>query len=125
MTVNDGGAGGHQPDDDPHAGDRVSNDRPDTVDRGRTVTEWAHAGDVFGSIVAGLLLGLLGDRVLGTEPWLVIFGVTAGFAVGFWRMYERSKEIVDEAMRRQRYARGSGDSTPTRDEDDWGSWTGA
>jgi len=69
----------------------------------RMMSDWSNSGDVFGSILAGLLLGLLGDWVFGTDPWLVVIGVVAGFTVGFWRMYERSKEIVDEAIRRQRY----------------------
>lgn len=70
------------------------------------MTDWSNAGDLFASILAGLLLGLVLDGLLGTDPWLVVVGVVAGFGVGFWRMYERSKDIVDEAMRRQRYDGG-------------------
>ncbi len=74
------------------------------ADKQSLVGEWSSSGDFFGAILAGLLLGLLGDWLLGTAPWLVVMGVIAGFGVGFWRMYEFSKRIEDqaEAARRER-----------------------
>ncbi len=66
------------------------------------VGDWSTTGDFFGAILAGLLVGLLLDRLLGTSPWLVIVGVIAGFAVGFRKMYEFSKKIEDEAEKARR-----------------------
>jgi len=42
----------------------------------------------FGSIMAGLLLGALGDKALGSYPLLVVLGIIAGSSVGFWRMWK-------------------------------------
>lgn len=86
----------------------------------RMMSDWSNSGDVFASILAGLAIGLAGDWLLGTDPWLVVVGVVAGFAVGFWRMYERSKEIVDEALRRQRYDGGR----HVNDVSETGDWNG-
>jgi len=42
----------------------------------------------FGSIMAGLLLGALADKVLGTYPLVVVIGIIAGSVIGFWRMWQ-------------------------------------
>jgi F0F1-type ATP synthase assembly protein I len=42
----------------------------------------------FGSIMAGLLVGFLGDKALGTYPLLVVIGIIGGSVVGFWRMWQ-------------------------------------
>lgn len=39
-------------------------------------------------ILAGLGLGFVLDRVLGTSPWLLIAGVVVGFIVGFYLVYK-------------------------------------
>lgn len=65
-------------------------------------SSWSATGDFFGAILAGLLLGLLGDRLLGTDPWLVVIGVIAGFGIGFWRMMQYSEKIEDEAAKLER-----------------------
>ncbi len=68
------------------------------------VGDWSATGDFFGAILAGLLIGLVGDAVLDTAPWLVVVGVIAGFGVGFQKMYEFSKqiELQAEAARKER-----------------------
>ncbi len=57
----------------------------------RRVSEHVAAGvdstAFFGSIMAGLLLGFLGDKVLSTYPLLVVLGIIAGSIIGFWRMW--------------------------------------
>ena len=58
---------------------------------------WSQAGSFLGSILSGMLLGLLADQWLGTEPWLVVIGSLAGIYSGFinvWR-YSESIEVPD------------------------------
>jgi ATP synthase protein I len=54
---------------------------------------WLEGGSFFGSILAGTLLGYLGDRWLGTEPWLVVVGILVGAYSGFMRIWHYSKRI--------------------------------
>jgi len=65
----------------------------------RKMTSQAGAGmeaaGFFSSILAGFLLGLLGDRLLGTEPLLVVAGIIAGSATGFWKMWQLAKRQDD------------------------------
>jgi F0F1-type ATP synthase assembly protein I len=81
--------------------------------------DWSQAGGFFSSILAGLLLGLAADYFLNTEPWLVVGGIVAGFAVGFWRMIVFSNRIMEQASnpRLQRIARMRRDAE-AEDEDD-------
>ena len=69
--------------------------------------DWSQAGGFFSSILSGLVIGLAGDYFLNTEPWLVVGGIVAGFAVGFWRMVVFSNRIMEQASnpRLQRIAR--------------------
>jgi F0F1-type ATP synthase assembly protein I len=75
--------------------------------KGSSVGDWSTTSDFFGAILAGLLLGLLGDAWLDTAPWLVVIGVIAGFGVGFMKMYEFSKKIEDQAEAARRHRDGS------------------
>ena len=61
---------------------------------GRAVSDgWGRSGAFAGSIISGTLLGLLADRWLGTEPWLVVIGVIVGSYSGFMNMWRWSKEM--------------------------------
>jgi F0F1-type ATP synthase assembly protein I len=42
----------------------------------------------FGSIMAGMLLGFLADKVFGTAPLFIVIGIITGSVVGFWRMWQ-------------------------------------
>lgn len=87
---------------------------PDDSTARSMMSDWSATGGFFASVLAGLLLGLGGDWLLSTSPWLTVVGVVAGFGVGFWRMMEYSKKIEDEAQRAQRLRRAE----PEPD-DDW------
>lgn len=49
---------------------------------------WVAGGSFFASIMAGTLIGWLGDHWLSTEPWLLVAGIVLGSANGFYRMWE-------------------------------------
>jgi ATP synthase protein I len=64
------------------------------------VTEgWVRGGSFVGSILSGMLLGLLADRWLGTKPWLVVIGILVGSYAGFMRMWQYSKDLVKDPER--------------------------
>jgi F0F1-type ATP synthase assembly protein I len=54
-------------------------------------TGWIATGSFLGSILSGMLLGYLGDRWLGTRPWLIIAGFLLGSYSGFMRLWHYSK----------------------------------
>lgn len=45
--------------------------------------------------IAGLALGWLVDRVLGTAPWGLIVGGVTGVAVGMWTLVRRAVQLQD------------------------------
>ncbi len=52
-----------------------------------SVSDGLNVGSVFlGSILAGTLLGFLGDLWLNTDPWLVVIGAVTGSINGFVQM---------------------------------------
>lgn len=54
---------------------------------GEAVTQGAEAGGFFASLISGLLLGLLLDHWLETDPVFVVVGIVAGAATGFVKMW--------------------------------------
>jgi len=56
--------------------------------------------DLISYIVAGLLLGLLLDWVLGTTPVMVIIWTLFGVGVGYWRLWQSSAELEEQAKDR-------------------------
>jgi ATP synthase protein I len=61
---------------------------------------WIQGGSFLGSILSGTLLGLLADRWLGTDPWLVVIGIVVGSYSGFmnvWRQAKRAEEAGRES----------------------------
>jgi ATP synthase protein I len=67
---------------------------------GRALDEgWLRGGSLFGSLLAGTLLGYFADKWLGTEPWLVIVGIVLGSYAGFMKLWHYSKQMDDDARR--------------------------
>ena len=73
-----------------------SNHRSDLI-RG-----WSGSADIFGSILAGLLIGLGLDALFGTSPVFVVALVVVAAIGAFYKSYadsERLEELAEEAIR--------------------------
>lgn len=57
-----------------------------TTHRGEMVRGWSGAGDVFGSVLAGLLIGLALDAWLNTAPIFVMTFVVAASVGAFFKI---------------------------------------
>lgn len=62
---------------------------------GRAVAAGVESASFFASIMSGLLLGFVADRVLGTYPSGVVVGIIVGSVVGFWRMWTMATRADD------------------------------
>lgn len=56
--------------------------------------------DLISYIVAGLLIGLLLDWLFGTTPVMVIIWTLLGIGVGYWRLWQSSAELEEQAKDR-------------------------
>ena len=84
---------------DDQNGNRASSLSPDR----RSVTGGFSSGvDLISSVVAGLLLGLGLDWWLGTEPVFVVIGIIAGFGSGFFKLWQLSAVLEEQAKERKR-----------------------
>ena len=62
---------------------------------GRAAADGVEAAGFFASIMAGLLLGWLGDGVFNTRPLFIVLGIIAGSVTGFWRMWTIATRETD------------------------------
>jgi ATP synthase protein I len=54
---------------------------------------YAAALSLFAAVVAGLIVGWLLDRWLGTKPWLLVTGLVVGAAAGFYEFIRATTKI--------------------------------
>jgi ATP synthase protein I len=54
---------------------------------------YAAAFSLFAAVVAGLIIGWLLDRWLGTGPWLLVTGIVLGSAAGFYELIRASSKL--------------------------------
>jgi len=54
---------------------------------------YAAAFSLFAAVVAGLVLGWLLDRWLGTGPWLLLTGIVLGSAAGLYEFVRASSKL--------------------------------
>jgi ATP synthase protein I len=54
---------------------------------------YAAAFSLFCAVVAGLIIGWLLDRWLGTSPWLLVTGIVLGAAAGFYEFIRSAAKI--------------------------------
>ena len=62
---------------------------------------FSSGADLISSVVAGLLLGLGLDWWLGTRPVFTIIGIIAGFASGFYKLWQLSAVLEEQAKERR------------------------
>jgi len=55
---------------------------------------YAAAFSLFAAVVAGLVLGWLLDRWLGTQPWLLLTGIVLGSAAGLYEFIRSSSKLT-------------------------------
>jgi F0F1-type ATP synthase assembly protein I len=58
---------------------------------------WSASGNLFASIITGLLFGLGLDYWLGTSPVFVVILIVVASYGGFRKMYAESEEIEEQA----------------------------
>ena len=54
---------------------------------------YAAAFSLFTAVVAGLIVGWVLDRWLGTRPWLLVGGIVLGAATGFYQFIRISSKL--------------------------------
>ena len=54
---------------------------------------YAAALSLFASVVAGIIVGWLLDRWLGTAPWLLVAGIVLGAVAGFYEFIRQTAKI--------------------------------
>ena len=73
----------------------MNNDTPTQQVHSAVNEGWMQGGSFFGSVVAGILVGFLADRWLGTAPWLVVIGIVVGSYAGFMNLWHYSKRMEE------------------------------
>ena len=67
-------------------------DEKEEINR-KTGLAYAAAISLFAAVVAGLIVGWLLDRWLGTRPWLLVTGLVLGAAAGFYEFIRATTKI--------------------------------
>jgi ATP synthase protein I len=70
-----------------------SDDDQQEINR-KTGLAYAAAFSLFAAVVAGLILGWLLDRWLGTKPWLLLAGLVLGSAAGLYEFIRSSSKLT-------------------------------
>ncbi|MEA2002720.1 MAG: AtpZ/AtpI family protein [Actinomycetota bacterium] len=83
--------------------DRTGSGRSGIVpDRHSITGGFAPGVDLISSVIAGLLLGLGLDWWLNTSPIFVIIGGVLGFGSGFYKLWQYSAVLEEQAKDRRR-----------------------
>jgi len=51
---------------------------------------------LFAAVIAGLIIGWLLDRWLGTRPWLLVVGLVLGAAAGFYEFIRAASRLSED-----------------------------
>lgn len=70
----------------------MSDENQEEINR-KSGLAYAAAFSLFAAVVAGLILGWLMDRWLGTQPWLLVTGLVLGAAAGLYEFIRSSSKL--------------------------------
>jgi ATP synthase protein I len=70
----------------------MAEDNQEEINR-KSGLAYAAAFSLFAAVVAGLILGWLMDRWLGTQPWLLVTGLVLGAAAGLYEFIRSSSKL--------------------------------
>ncbi|MGI9667855.1 MAG: AtpZ/AtpI family protein [Acidimicrobiia bacterium] len=68
-----------------------------TQHRGEMIRGWSSSGDVFTSVLAGLLIGLGLDYLFGTRPLFTVLFVVVAAIGAFAKLWTNSSELEKQA----------------------------
>jgi ATP synthase protein I len=71
----------------------MANDNENEEINRRSGLAYAAAFSLFSAVVAGLIIGWLLDRWLGTKPWLLVTGIILGAVAGFYEFIRSTAKI--------------------------------
>jgi ATP synthase protein I len=81
----------------------MTNDRSGVVPDRKSVTGgFSPSVDFISSIIAGLLIGFGLDWWLDTRPVFIIIFIIAGFITGFFKLWQHSAVLEEQAEERRR-----------------------
>ena len=69
-----------------------SDQDPQEINR-KSGLAYAAAFSLFTAVVAGLIVGWVLDRWLGTGPWLLVSGIVLGAVTGFYQFIRISSKL--------------------------------
>ena len=73
----------------------MSEDDQQEINR-KSSLAYGAAISLFAAVVAGLIIGWLLDRWLGTRPWLLIAGLVLGAAAGFYEFIRATSKLSQD-----------------------------
>ena len=76
----------------PSSRNAVPDDDKEDINR-KSGVAYAAAFSLFSAVVAGLIVGWLLDRWLGTQPWLLVTGIILGAAAGFYEFIRSAAKM--------------------------------
>jgi len=70
----------------------ISDEDKEEINR-KSGLAYAAAFSLFACVLAGLILGWILDRWLGTKPWLLVAGLVLGAAAGLYEFIRASSKL--------------------------------
>ena len=71
----------------------MKSESPEELNR-KSGLAYGAAFSLFAAVVAGLILGWLLDRWLGTRPWFLVGGLVLGAAAGLYEFIRTSSRLT-------------------------------